>query len=230
MNVKILHITPLWVAAFAIRQAYNSYDKSDTNFSSENPICGEKDRELIFKVGIRNMHKSVLEHINITMQITDASRALLAQLTRHRIASYTIKSTRFTLKKDLKNETPFTVSFDKNNVPVYSFDTKERASKYLVMTEDDNVNGINIATLEHTRRLVASNMANDVSKYTIPEALKTSIVMTINIRSLQNLLSLRSDKSALPEFQKLSLLIYEKIPDEYKYLLEDSIKNHNITT
>jgi thymidylate synthase ThyX len=51
--------------------------------------------------------------------------------------------------------------------------------------------------------------------------------MTINIRSLRNLLSLRSDKSALPEFQMLAYQIYKEIPDEYKYLIEDCMQGMN---
>jgi thymidylate synthase (FAD) len=44
------------------------------------------------------------------------------------------------------------------------------------------------------------------------------------MRSLQNFLSLRSDKSALWEIQKLAHAIYNELPLEHRYLFEASIK------
>lgn len=59
MKVTLLHSTPLWVCARAIRTCWNSHDKSDTS----NGVCGEKDRELIERVGNKNKHSSTLEHL-----------------------------------------------------------------------------------------------------------------------------------------------------------------------
>ena len=40
-------------------------------------------------------HESPLEHISFTFGVEGVSRSLLAQLTRHRIASYSVKSQRY---------------------------------------------------------------------------------------------------------------------------------------
>lgn len=40
-------------------------------------------------------HRSVTEHASFTFKIEDVSRVLLAQLTRHRIASYSVQSQRY---------------------------------------------------------------------------------------------------------------------------------------
>ena len=96
--VKILHYTPLSVCALAIRKCWGSEDKSDNG--------GSKDKLLIDKVGNKNKHSSTLEHLVYTFEIKDISRALLQELARHRIASYSVKSSRYTLY-ELKNEEPF---------------------------------------------------------------------------------------------------------------------------
>lgn len=40
-------------------------------------------------------HESVLEHAAFTFRVSGVSRVLLAQLTRHRIASYSVQSQRY---------------------------------------------------------------------------------------------------------------------------------------
>lgn len=67
MKVTLLHHTPLWVCARAIRTCWDSHDKSDTEFVSKCGnlvgVCGEKDKELINRVGNKNKHSSTLEHL-----------------------------------------------------------------------------------------------------------------------------------------------------------------------
>ena len=61
----------------------------------------------------------------------------------------------------------------------------------------------------------------DDAKYLLPESYKTSLVWTINARSLQNFLALRSSLSALPEIQELALNIYKAIPSEHKFIFKN---------
>jgi thymidylate synthase (FAD) len=90
MQVELLQNTSLTVCAKAIRTCWNSHDKSDNG--------GDKDLELINRVGNKFKHSSTLEHLNYTFYISGVSRALLQELSRHRIASLSVKSTRYTLK------------------------------------------------------------------------------------------------------------------------------------
>ncbi|MBD3839454.1 MAG: FAD-dependent thymidylate synthase, partial [Epsilonproteobacteria bacterium] len=94
MNVTLLQHTPLEITAHAIRTCWQSFDKSDHG--------GQKDKELIDRVGNKFKHASTLEHLYFTFYIQGVSRALLQELARHRIASLSVKSTRYTLK-ELKN-------------------------------------------------------------------------------------------------------------------------------
>ena len=100
-------------------------------------------------------------------------------------------------------------------------EARDRASKYLILTGDKDVDNMSILALENVRRMVQEGKPNDVSKYCMPECFKTSLVMSINARSLQNFLSLRSSKHALWEIQLLANAMYDCIPGEHKFLFEN---------
>ena len=97
-------------------------------------------------------------------------------------------------------------------------ENKRRVSKYIVLTGDDYIDEQSIKALENLRRLVKANKSNDKLKYALPECLKTSLVWTINARSLQNFLELRSSKHALWEMQDLAKAVYEALPLNHIYL------------
>lgn len=199
MTVSLEHHTPLWVAAKAIRKCWASEGKSDT--TNTNDDIGEKDRELIHRVGNKNKHSSTLEHLNYTFDIDGISRACLQELARHRHASLSVKSTRYTLKelKTAEHIAPFLVKINKQ------------------------IDTINYRTLKLVQSKLNDGESNDKVKYMLPEAYKTSLVWTINMRSLQNFLKLRTSKVALPEIRELAYEIAMKLPQQHKYLVEEFI-------
>ena len=204
MQVELLHSTPLLICSNAIRTCWQSFDKSDNG--------GEKDKELIDRVGNEFKHSSTLEHISYNFYIKGISRALLQELARHRMASLSVKSTRYTLK-ELKDEKPFSVS------------DKQRAKKYLVLTGNEAVDSASIKALENLREILKSGISNDIAKYALPESYKTELTWTINARSLQNFLSLRSSKSALWEIRNLAFNIFDALPKDHQYIFESYISN-----
>ena len=197
MQVTLLQHTSLTVCASAIRTCWQSFDKSDEG--------GQKDRDLIDRVGNKFKHASTLEHLVYTFYIQGISRALLQELSRHRLASPSVKSTRYTLK-ELKAEEPFTCK------------DPTRAEKYLVFTGDERVDCMSIRALENLRQLLEEGISNDKAKYCLPESYKTELTWTINARSLQNFLTLRSSKSALWEIQNLARALYASLPQDHQYL------------
>jgi len=208
MKVELLHYTPLWVASDAIRTCWASQDKSDT----EDENIGEKDKELINRVGNKFKHSSTLEHLYYNFHISGISRALLQELSRHRISSPSVKSTRYTLK-ELKNEGVFN---DFHNEQDY-----KRASKYLVWTGNNNVDITSFFILEDLRSILKEGISNDIAKYCLPESYKTELAWSINARSLQNFLKLRTSKAALWEIRELAYKIYEALPEDHKYLFKE---------
>lgn len=202
IQITLLNYTPLWVCSNAIRTCYQSFEKGDKG--------GQKDKELIEKVGNKNRHGSTLEHLFYNFYIAGISRACLQELARHRIASLSVKSTRYTLK-ELRDESEFSKT------------DKERAKKYLVLTGDEMVDIFSIMALENMRQILAKGTKIDIAKYALPESYKTELSWSINARSLQNFLALRTSPSALWEIRNLANAIFAALPDEHKYLFDDFV-------
>ena len=97
MIVKLLHHTPLEVADIAICKCYGNEPHSDS----------EKVKARINRVANVSKHASTIEHLTYSFDIDGISRACLQEVVRHRIASYTVKSSRYVLSKELKKEKPF---------------------------------------------------------------------------------------------------------------------------
>lgn len=205
MLVQLLHHTPLEVADIAISKCYAKPAYSDY----------EKQKNRINKVANVSKHSSTIEHLTYSFDIDGISRAVLQELARHRIASYTVKSTRYTLS-ELKSEETF-------HDYLINPEVTERAHKYIVPTGVTLVDTCSVRALENLRGIVASGIANDKAKYCLPESYRTALVMTINARSLQNFLALRTDKHALWEIRELATAMYEAIPEEHKFLFEEYI-------
>lgn len=204
-QITLLHHTPLEVCSHAIRTCWDSHDKSDQG--------GEKDRELINRVGNIFKHASTLEHLNYTFFIQGISRACLQELARHRMASYSVKSSRYTLA-ELKRA---------------DISTLDSASQFIKLTNNDKVNQASLKALQNLQELLLdSSTTNDIAKYAMPECYLTELTWSINARSLQNFLSLRSDKRALWEIQELAHAIYNTLPVEHRYLFEKCIGESSI--
>lgn len=229
MRVSLLYNTPLWVCARAIRTCWNSHDKSDSFLTNQGNIdeelcnsnyryIGEKDKELIARVGNKNKHKSVLEHLVYSFEIDGISRACLQELARHRIASLSVKSTRYTLKelKDVDFEIDVDIDYQCWTCNI------DKLKKYCVIDylNELELSGV-IFLVSSIQDKLKQGISNDIVKYMLPECFKTSLVWTINARSLQNFLELRTSRSALPEIRKLALAVFEALP--HKYLFEEFV-------
>ncbi len=197
MQVTLLHHTPLTVCSNAIRTCWQSFDKSDNG--------GEKDRDLIDRVGNKFKHASTLEHLAYNFYIKGISRACLQELARHRMTSLSVKSTRYTLK-ELK---------DSGDIDY---------AKFLVFTGNETVDDASKVALDNLQKILQSGVSNDIAKYCLPESYKTELTWSINARSLQNFLHLRSSKDALWEIRNLANTILEALPEDHKYLFEDCMQ------
>jgi len=201
-KVELLHHTPLAVSDQAIGQCWG-----------KGTMTGDKLVQRMERVANKFKHASTIEHMSYNFHISNISRALLQELARHRISSFSVKSSRYTLK-ELKDD-PITDN------------PKEWADKYVVFTDDEDVNNAIIESLDKLQQVIAKGVSNDVTKYCMPEAYKTELVWTVNARSLQNFLSLRTDKSALKEIQLLAHEIFNQLPENHRFLFIGSIKKYD---
>lgn len=193
MKIDLLHYTPLEIVVEAIRTCYDSMDKSDN--------LGEKDKNLIRKI-IKMGHTSTIEHIVYTWRIQNISRVCSHQIIRHRIASYSQQSHRYTSPKNFI--TP--PSMQKLTMDGY---TKENLMHYVWDLYD---------------ALIDAGIPKEDARYFLPQAVTTNLIMTINARSLRNFFKLRLDKHAQWEIRQLAENMFLKIPKEHRNTLFYDIK------
>ena len=92
MNVKLLAYTPdpERTVACAAKLCYAAAD-IDTVYEGLTPKKTERFLHMLNSLG----HESPVEHVSFTFGIEGVSRSLLAQITRHRIASFSVQSQRY---------------------------------------------------------------------------------------------------------------------------------------
>ena len=160
----------------------------------------DKAPKIFIQKAVEMGHESILEHITLTYEVNDLSRACLQELARHRHISLSVESTRHTLKKVIGS--PDKVGHLYNAVPQKFHETLRETLKFIFTT---------------------SELSNDELKYFIPEFWTANLVMTANIRELRHIVKLRTNPAALREFQELAGKFVEVLPDEFKYLLKDCV-------
>lgn len=206
MEIKLLEHTKLSNIVIGARTCYDSFHKGG-NYDTPTDDITEADKSLIDTLINVNKHQSIAEHALYIFNIKGISRLCLQELARHRLASYSVKSTRYTLKA-LAKELPFVTS------------DKERASKYINLTGDLFVDTYSIMALNNLRLAIINEAKNDIAKYCLPECWKVDLVWTINMRSLMNFLELRLANGAHFEIRELANNILKAIPQEHLFLYE----------
>lgn len=160
-----------------------------------------KDSQEFIKKLIKVGHLSPLEHYSITLRL-NCSKSLTHQLVRHRIGSYSQKSSRWVnlAKKPPKFIIPPTIKmeegvYEKNGVDWYLYGAV--SNKYWSL-----LSGYNDA-YEHYRNLVETE-GKEIARYCLPDGLETEIVVTYNLRQWRHVLKERAlNKHASPEMQYL---------------------------
>jgi thymidylate synthase (FAD) len=205
LKVKLLAHTPEpeKVVASAAKLCYAAAD-IETLMEGLSP---EKTEAFLNKLSSLG-HASPTEHATFTFGIEGVSRALLAQLTRHRIASFSVQSQRYVRLTDFKYVIPPEIERIPEAKEKFIAAMNEDAAAYLEMAQ----------TLEeqHTKRLMeegitekaarakASKIANEDARFLFPNACETKIIMTMNVRSLHNFFKLRMCNRAQWEIKALA--------------------------
>lgn len=162
-------------------------------------------------------HESIAEHVNLSFDITEISRLCLQELVRHRIASYTVESTRFTLKAflEMRDDPHYMTEKEKN----------QHLQNFMVIPDTIKPEDVEDFTNDLTSLFFESFLmmnhwknkgyGNDVLKYFLIESYKTSLVMSINLRSFINFLNLRTDKHAHFEIRKMAVNMKNLVQNTY---------------
>lgn len=185
-----VHQDALSVIYSACRQCYSSDFVGDL-YPYDN-ICDEKKRKLIQHV-ILSGHLSTIEHISFTFAISDISRSICQQLTRHRIASYSMQSQRYCNVYQMNVNVPDSIKKNKEDYDEY-IDIVNRAKKFYF---EKTTRSINPIPFEDARDI-------------LPLGIESNIVVTMNCRSLLNFFSERLCKTAQKDIRKLASKMLKK--------------------
>ena len=145
----------------------------------------------IIKNWIKSGHHSMVEFGHATFKLTNVSRALLAQITRHRLASFQVRSQRYV------DETSFNFI-----IPESIAGNEEATDIYLSLMDDIR------ATYS---KLLALGIKKEDSRMVLPNSCTTEIVIGANFREWRHILELRLDKHAQKEIRDVSKLIYKEL-------------------
>ena len=180
LSVKLLAYTPTpeRIVAAAARCCYSN---DDPDKLLEN-MTDEKAAAFINKLNDLG-HQSPLEHVSFTFAISGVSRALLAQITRHRIASFSVRSQRYCGFQSADFITPPSIK-NAGIKPIFDAGLNQAKSNY--------------------DELINSGIAKEDARMVLPNASSTSMVVTMNARELLHFFSLRCCTRAQWEIRALA--------------------------
>ena len=140
-------------------------------------------------------HESPVEHVTFTFGIEGVSRSFLAQVTRHRIASYSVQSQRYVRQDPFVYITPPAIAADPalladyQNVMQQAIDSYNRLADALAAKYVPEFLAQGLP--EKTARTKAEKKAIEDARYVLPNACETKMILTMNVRSLRNFFRLR---------------------------------------
>ena len=186
-NVYLLTYTPNpeHSIAAAAKLCYSSSSISDLR----NNLTDEKAAqfvEMLSEIG----HESPIEHASFTFGIEGVSRALLAQITRHRMASFSVKSQRYVREGAFEYVTPPEIENIPEAKKIYDEIMAEDQKRYDALAEILKQQHIETFLAEgkdeKTANRLAEKKAIEDARFVLPNACETQMVLTMNARSLMN--------------------------------------------
>lgn len=155
---------------------------------------------------IERGHEAVLEHVNITCKFI-CDRGIMAELTRHRIASFCVESSRYcNYSKD---------KFSNSISVIKPSNIKSDSEEYRLWKESCEFS-------ENTyMNMLKIGVVPEVARSVLPTCLKTEIVMTANLRQWRNVLKLRTSEAAHPDMRIMMNMLLDKFKLKIPAVFQD---------
>jgi thymidylate synthase (FAD) len=214
MEVRLLAVTRLVepvegetdidsLAEFAGRACYESFHKPNPGTASNVDYLANI---------LRQQHASVLEHGSASFYLMGVSRSLLAELTRHRHLSFSVRSTRYVDERDAHMIVPPAIA---SSLP---------ECEPLLEQHADQVRRIYLDIYSRLRdQGLDVKQAREAARCVLPSMAETRIVVTGNMRAWREVIQKRISKSADAEFQNLAqtllLLLIAEAPNSFQDML-----------
>ena len=194
LNVTLIAHTPEpeKVIAMASRTCYSALDLEGLDKKTD-----AADNAAYIRRVLASGHTSIAEHASFTFGLEGVSRTLLAQITRHRVASFSVQSQRY-------------VSVAGAEVFDYVLPPRIRA----LGPEAEEKFARQMKTMQRWydewSEALGQDSAED-ARFVLPGAAATRIVMTMNARELLHFFSLRMCNRAQWEVREAAWRMYELV-------------------
>lgn len=192
MNVTLITHTPFpeKVIAAAAKLCYSDSDVE----TLMDGLTDEKAEAFVTKLAGFG-HESPVEHVSFTFGIEGVSRSFLAQVTRHRIASFSVQSQRYVRKEQFVYVTPPAIAQHPDVLERYEQAMQMALDAYNALADQLEAQYypefLAAGCSEKAARSKAEKKAIEDARYVLPNACETKMVMTMNVRSLRNFFRLR---------------------------------------
>lgn len=165
-------------------------------------------------------HESPLEHASFTFAIEGVSRSFLAQITRHRIASYSVQSQRYVKKSDFAYIMPPAIAESSEASAIFQKAMEDDAARYeelaAILQKDAEQKRLAAGEDPKSARRNAEKQAIEDARFVLPNACDTKMLVTMNARSLLNFFHQRCCNRAQWEIRAVALkmlaLVYPLAP------------------
>jgi len=210
--VRLLHWTGSLFPAYAAARI--CYSKS--GFDGIVPL----ESELAMGVWLRDkvlsrQHWGILEHLDFHFAIDGISRACSHQLVRHRIASYAQQSQRYVDKGDFRYVVPDTIRRNPPALAIYRQTMAELGARYEELQ----------ALLHDADPQLNAEAVNQDTRFVLPNACETELVMKVNGRQLVEIMRQRLCNRAQWEiralFEQMRTLLQATVPVVFENLGPD---------
>ena len=146
---------------------------------------------------LRQGHESVLEHASVTFYVEGVSRALLAELTRHRHLSFSVVSQRYVDAAQLDRVWP----------PILrelDIETRDRIADLIAGQYDESLRAYGEIVEILTERGYKRKEAREAARAVLPNAVESPMVVTGNLRAWRDVLKKRHHVAADKEIQRFA--------------------------
>lgn len=169
-------------------------------------------------------HESPIEHASFTFGIEGVSRSLLAQITRHRIASYSVQSQRYVREKAFEYILPPEIAESPEALALYEQAMKEDQEYYeriAAILKENHINKLVAEgmTAEEAAKK-AEKMAIEDARFVLPNACATKMIVTMNARSLKNFFAHRCCSRAQWEIREVANMMLKLVKEVAPELFE----------
>jgi len=170
-------------------------------YKSEDKITDDSAEKFV-RALIKSGHESVIEHFNITVKVI-CNRGISHEIVRHRIGAYSQESTRYVNYKD--------------GIEVI-------LPNYLIMPNDKVyevwLNAMADAE-RHYKKMIALGARPEIARDVLPNALKTEVVITYNLRQWRHFFKQRLSRAAHPQIRQIAGMILKEFKANIPVIFED---------